>query len=84
VNFTNSNLTSVNIQQISIAGATTFNPGLLTGANFSGATMTNMWGISDSATYSGSTFYIAVTGSSPATLPRRVIFDAVNKRLVLQ
>jgi len=84
VNFTNSNLTSVNIQQISIAGVTTFNPGLLTGANFSGATMTNMWGISDSATYSGTTFYISVTGSSPASLPRRVTFDGVNKRLVLQ
>lgn len=63
---------------------TMFNPGLLNGANFTGAIMTNMWGISDSATYSGSQFYISVTGSAPATLPRRVIFDAVNKRLVLQ
>lgn len=84
VNFTNSNLTSVNVQQMSSAGVTTFNPGLLSGANFTGAIMTNMWGISDSASYSGSNYYISVTGSAPTTLPRRVVFDAVNHRLVLQ
>ena len=84
VNFTNSNLTNVNVQQLSIAGVASFNPGLLSGANFTGAIMTNMWGISDSATYSGSSYYISVTGSAPATLPRRVVFDAVNRRLVLQ
>ena len=82
-NFTNSNLTAVNVQQISVGGVASFNPGLLSGANFTNAIMTNMWGISDSATYSGSTYSISVTGSAPAALPRRVVFDAVNRRLVL-
>ena len=46
--------------------------------------MTNMWGISDSASYVGTNYYINVTGSAPTTLPRRVVFDAVGKRLILQ
>ncbi len=83
VNFTNSNLTRVNIAQSSGSGQTVFNPGLLTGANFTNAIMTGMWGISDSASYIGSTT-IAVTGSAPAALPFRVSYDSVNHQLVLR
>lgn len=82
VNFSNSNLTGVNVAQVS-NGVASFNPGLLTGADFTGATMTNMWGISDSALYTSSSRYITVTGSAPRTLPRGVIFDATSSRLIL-
>jgi uncharacterized protein YjbI with pentapeptide repeats len=80
VNFTNDNLRNVNIEQLA-QGQISFNPGLITGANFTNATMTGMWGISDSAAYTTGAKYISVTGSAPAALPANVTFDAVNHRL---
>ena len=45
--------------------------------------MTGMWGISDSATYSSAS-YIYVTGSAPAALPARVVFDSYNHAFILR
>jgi len=82
VNFSISNLTGVNVAQVTY-GVASFNSGLLTGANFTGSTMNNMWGISDSELYTSSSRYITVTGSAPRTLPRGVIFDGATSRLIL-
>jgi uncharacterized protein YjbI with pentapeptide repeats len=73
--FTNSNLQNATINSMSSNGQTIRNPGLITGANFTGANIAGLTGFLPSSSYIGTPTIIAVSGGAPAKMSANVKYD---------